>query len=115
MHVINPSPFQNLTLNTLGVLPMFRIEVIYLNNPSPVQKDDVPYEVVLRSHHAQQTDTPLDSVQSYLQSLTHPDSLSDAQYMLFIQYCLQFFVDSAGRLWRKDLEGRHCVVVAQMH
>ncbi|KIK53945.1 hypothetical protein GYMLUDRAFT_249979 [Collybiopsis luxurians FD-317 M1] len=114
MHFINPSPFQPSSLNSIAIFPMFGMESIastpISSSPDP---DPTPYKVVPHSHRAQQTDSRLDSVHYYLEMLERPPDLLDAQYTSFIRYCLQFFVDEHSRLWQKDSQGHHCVVIPQ--
>lgn len=41
-----------------------------------------------------------------------PDGLSNADYDWFMRYCFEFFADGP-RLWRKDRQGAHKLVVNQ--
>lgn len=109
MHFINDSQSSSATLNTLATLSIFAVEPIARTEETEV----TPYSAVPRSHRALSIDNRLDSVRTYLQLLERPRELSNAQYHQFIKYCLQFFVDSSGRLWRKDPQGSHRLVIPQ--
>ena len=49
-------------------------------------------------------------VQDWLETLTRPEHMADAEYRAFMRYAAQFFYD-LGRLWRKDPQGAHKRVI----
>jgi hypothetical protein len=55
-------------------------------------------------------DSRLLKVFQWLQDLRQLDSLSDAEYATFVQYCTDFFVDD-NRLWCKDSHSAHKLVI----
>jgi hypothetical protein len=69
------------------------------------ESNDIP-----RSPQASAADDRLAEVEQYLQFLTHPQSLSDAEFHKFMQYSSGFFF-SNGKLWRCDTHGKHKIVV----
>jgi hypothetical protein len=69
------------------------------------ESNDIP-----RSPRASAADDRLAEVEQYLQFLTHPQGLSDAEFRKFMQYSSGFFF-SNGKLWRRDTHGKHKIVV----
>jgi hypothetical protein len=55
-------------------------------------------------------DSRLLKVFQWLQDLRRPDNLSDAEYVTFMQYCMDFFVDN-NRLWHKNSHSAHKLVI----
>ncbi|GAW09022.1 hypothetical protein LENED_011146 [Lentinula edodes] len=109
MHFINNLQSSSDTLNILATISIFTVESI----APPEEVELTPYSAVPRSHRALSINNRVDLVRAYLHSLERPRDLSDVQYHQFIKYCLQFFVDSSGQLWRKDPQGSHCLVIPQ--
>jgi hypothetical protein len=68
------------------------------------------YTLAPQSAQAKVDDSHLLKVFQWLQDLKRPDSLSDAEYATFVQYCTDFFVDK-NRLWHKDTHGAHKLVI----
>jgi hypothetical protein len=70
------------------------------------------YTLAPRSAQAKVDDSHLLKVFQWLQDLNRPDGLSDAdaEYVTFVQYCMDFFVDD-NWLWRKDSHGTHKLVI----
>ena len=116
MHVINPSVHSPSCLNLLPSSRAFSGEFIFSGEGAPPQQDasELRYELVPRSNKAKSSDAKLDDVRDYLISFQRPTHMSDAQYNSFIRYSLQFFVDSYQRLWRKDSQGQHRIVIPQV-
>jgi hypothetical protein len=77
---------------------------------STTDADIDDYTLAPRSAQAKVDDSHLLKVFQWLQDLRRPDSLSDAEYATFVQYCMDFFVDD-NRLWRKDSHGAHKLVI----
>jgi hypothetical protein len=69
------------------------------------ESNDIP-----RSPRASAADDCLAEVEQYLQFLTHPQGLSDAEFRKFMQYSSRFFF-SNGKLWHRDTHGKHKIVV----
>ena len=53
-------------------------------------------------------------MRKWLGDLERPKDLTDQEYATFVRYCTEFFID-AKRLWRKDPNGHHKLVVAPEH
>ena len=56
-------------------------------------------------------DERIDAVRKWHGDLERPSGLDDARYTRFLRYCAEFFV-TAGRLWRKDPQGKHKIVLS---
>jgi hypothetical protein len=69
------------------------------------ESNDIP-----RSQRANAADNHLTEVEEYLQFLTRPQGLSDAEFHKFMQYSSGFSF-SNGKLWRHDTHGKHKIVV----
>ena len=62
------------------------------------------------SDATRRADERLEKVARWLRTLLRPDNLTDSAYTGFIKFCQHFFVDDE-RLWRKDPQGAHKLVV----
>ena len=71
-----------------------------------------PYSIIPRSDAAAKADERILKVREWHDNLQRPSDMSDAEYETFLRYCTEFFVD-AGRLWRRERQGRHKLVVAR--
>jgi hypothetical protein len=69
------------------------------------KSNDIP-----RSPRASAADDRLTEVEQYLQFLTRPQCLSNAEFHKFMQYSSGFFF-SNGKLWRCDMHRKHKIVV----
>nr|GAT45999.1 DNA/RNA polymerase [Mycena chlorophos] len=72
--------------------------------------ESLSYDAVPRSDAARLADYRVDLVRIWHDHLEQPRDLSDIQYQTFVRYCMEFYL-SEGRLWRKDPDGRHKLVV----
>ncbi|KAJ3781162.1 hypothetical protein GGU10DRAFT_278080, partial [Lentinula aff. detonsa] len=98
-----------MSLHILPLHPLFATETL----SGSAEAEVLPYESIPRSKQARRIEQRLDSVRTFLHSLARPDDLSDPQFTSFIRYSQQFFVDIDERLWRKDEQGHHCLVIPQ--
>jgi hypothetical protein len=71
---------------------------------------DVAYDSIPRSDTAMNDDKRILKVRKWHSDLKRPEGLSDAEYSTFLRYCTDFFLDG-DRLWRKDPQGAHKLVV----
>jgi hypothetical protein len=69
------------------------------------------YILTPQSAQAKVDDFHLLKVFQWLQDLRRPNSLSDAEYATFMQYCMDFFIDD-NQLWCKDSHGTHKLVIS---
>ena len=69
-----------------------------------------PYSIVPRSPLVQKADDRLLLVRKWHETLQRPLDMSDSEYTTFIRYCTEFFIHSE-RLWRKNPQGEHKLVV----
>ena len=74
------------------------------------ENQTLTYNDVPRSMEARQADSRLLLVRNWLDTLTRPTEMSDADYATFMGYCQSFFVASS-KLWRKNSQGYHKLVV----
>jgi len=72
--------------------------------------ENVTYEDIPRSNAVERVDAKLVLVKQWLEELVRPLGFSNEEYSCFMRYCTQFFV-AEGRLWRKDPQGAHKLVV----
>ena len=109
MHIINPSPFMT-TLSKSAARAVadtvLRVFALASNDES------ISYTRIPRTVAAQKEDARLPLVRQFLQDLKRPADLSDKEYQSFMRYCLRFFLQHE-KLWRKDANGLHKVVVDQ--
>jgi hypothetical protein len=69
------------------------------------ESNDIPH-----SQQASAADDRLAEVEGYLQFLMRPQGLSDSDFCKFMQHSFGFFF-SNGKLWRRDMHGKHKIVV----
>ena len=72
--------------------------------------DDESYVIVPRTEAARKADNRVVKVREWHESLKRPDGFSDAEYELFVKYCVEFFV-AQEKLWKKDYKGEHKLVI----
>jgi hypothetical protein len=72
---------------------------------NPYAAADIP-----RNLRASAANMRLSKVKPYLESLTRPLNLTDADFHKFMQYSSGFFI-SNGKLWQWDTHGKHKIVV----
>jgi hypothetical protein len=77
---------------------------------TPSEDSTTPYSIVPRSPLAQKADERLLLVRQWHETLQRPPDMSDSEYTTFIRYCTEFFIHSE-RLWRKNSQGEHKIVV----
>jgi hypothetical protein len=74
------------------------------------EEEDDRYNLIPRSKIAKLANSRIEAVKQWHQDLQQPSDLLDKQYATFIRYATEFFPDS-DRLWRKDSQGAHKLVV----
>jgi hypothetical protein len=126
MHFINSHPAQSLAKSVSPPMTCFVTttsaggQIVDKGDSSsrPLTDQDqglasaTPYSIVPRSEAALSADMKLDLVRKWLETLSRPHDMTDADYERFMRYCTGFFV-SGDRLWRKDPKGSHKIVIAQ--
>ena len=75
-----------------------------------IDLDTDDYAQVPRSNTANSLDFRLELIRKWLSDLERPSDLSDEEYIKFIRYAMHFFVDD-NKLWRKDRQGAHKLVI----
>ena len=68
------------------------------------------YSTIPRSTSANKEEIRLAKVVQFLDDLLRPIGMTDSEYDTFVRYHMRFFVQS-GKLWRRDPNGMHKVVV----
>jgi len=68
------------------------------------------YSIIPRSEAAQKADERVLKVQAWHETLQRPSEMSDGEYATFLRYCSDFLV-SGNKLWKKDHQGRHKLVI----
>ena len=106
IHQINPLPHVPRSSRTVQTLTLDHSEE---EETSPT----IPYDQIPQSETAKHDDLRLLKVRKWHEDLKRPEDLSDSEYMTFMRYCTDFFVDN-GRLWRKNTQGAHKLVVEQV-
>jgi len=89
-----------------------QIDRIDNDNEAEANSDDESYAIVPRTEAARKADDRVVKVREWHESLKRPDGFSDAEYELFVKYCVEFFV-AQGKLWKKNYKGEHKLVVPQ--
>ena len=85
---------------------------IFSNNAT--DDEQLSYSEVPRSEAAKHEEDQLDMVRQYLDDLKWPPDLNDKAFNSFIHYVLCFFSKNL-KLWQKDSQGMHKVVVDVQH
>ena len=136
MHAINPSPFVDMaSQNGPATVATFVKFFVPMGSDSVRQSNDVvevftqsagifsnnvtdyeqlSYSKVPRSEAAKREEDRLDMVRQYLDDLKRPPDLDDKAFNSFVRYVLRFFSKNS-KLWRKDSQGMHKVVVDLQH
>lgn len=89
------------------------IDIISDANPDPAELDEPPatsYTDVPCSDLAIRNDYRLELVRQWHKDLKRPPHMNSGEFVGFLKYCFLFFID-ADRLWRKDPQGAHKLVV----
>ena len=68
------------------------------------------YTVVPQSEKAQKTDECLCTLCDWFVTMQSPDNITDAAYTALLRYSMCFFVKDS-RLWKKDTQGHHKIVI----
>jgi hypothetical protein len=79
--------------------------------PDEVPNEEDSYALIPRKPAAIAEDERLATIQNWLSTLRRPSQMSDDIFATFVRYATQFFIDGE-RLWKKDSNGRHKLVVA---
>lgn len=75
-------------------------------------EEDDDYAIVPRSDKARKLDARLEDVKRFLATLVKPAGLSDRAFQAFYKYAVLFFIAN-DRLWRRDPQGAHKLVLQQ--
>jgi hypothetical protein len=86
-------------------IPLATITPTTSEDNSPISYSDIP-----RTDSAIDLDRRLEKVQTWLETLERPPNLTDSEYKTFMRYCTEFGIIN-NRLWRKDPQGHHKMVV----
>ena len=73
---------------------------------------DVTYDAVPRSERARMADSNLERVREWLDTLERPPGIAEDAYTRFVRYAQRFFVQG-DKLWKKDAQGKHRVVLSE--
>jgi hypothetical protein len=115
MHSINLLHHWTNTISDSPPVTIFMTESVRGDSPEVIgQPEEDSYNNVPRSEKAQRTDNRLEMVRHWLETLERPGDSSDKEYKTFMQYCTEFFI-SDNKLWWKDSQGQHKMVVAKEH
>jgi hypothetical protein len=109
IHIINNARKTRRPERLIAILANERISSKEKQSTIPPPTID-EYDAIPRSEAAQAEERRIVKVRKWLKDLVRPVDLSDAEYTTFIRYSTQFFVDN-DRLWRKDSQGAHKIVV----
>jgi Integrase zinc binding domain/RNase H-like domain found in reverse transcriptase len=119
LHFLNPHPstYHSITssppialyltddLTNPDDIPLATITPTTPEDNSPISYSDIP-----RTDSAIDMDRRLEKVQTWLETLERPPDLTDSEYKTFMRYCTEFGIIN-NRLWRKDPQGHHRMVV----
>lgn len=75
-------------------------------NSVPESEEEIP-----RTKAAVKQDEDLEKIAKFLEDLKRPPKMTDQDYERFARRVLWYFVDAEGRLWRRDINNRHKLVV----
>ena len=107
MHIINESPYLSRTQRPTAIFASEVTDIVVSDTDDALSSyDDVP-----RLDSAKADDERLLQVRHWLDTLTRPSDMSDADFAKFMRYAIRFFVQ-AGKLWKKDEHGRHKLVAS---
>ena len=109
MHFLNPTCLQIASSDKNATFASEAIDDLNITNDS-VSTDPFTYECVPRSDKSRKADNRLRRVSEWFVSLRRPDDISDIVYAAFLRYCTHFFMKD-DRLWKKDLQGHHKLVI----
>lgn len=86
------------------------IKEVSTENTVPDELED--YSFVPRRDKTRKLEARLEDVRRFLEKLEKPPRLTDHAFDAFYKYATQFFIHD-GRLWRKDPQGAHKIVLEQ--
>ena len=118
LHFLNPHPsFHHYTTTTPPIAAYIQSDSVTQDDPPPPPTNthqdidnSTSYSIIPRLESAIETDSKLSKVQTWLETLQRPADMTDSEYKTFMRYCTEFVVIS-NRLWRKDPQGHHKMVV----
>ena len=82
------------------------------NDSAPTVEDQ--YSLIPRKDNISAEEERIDEVRKWLTTLRRPPHMSDTTFTTFVRYATEFFVDG-DRLWKKDHQGRHKLVIDPTH
>jgi hypothetical protein len=120
LHLINSAPTSHNSITQSPLITAYItdsieeavIHPVETSQTSKNREETLTYADVPRSASSHKTDTTLQKVRHWLETLQRPADISDDQYKTFMRYCTEFFV-AHDKLWRKNAKGQHKLVVPQ--
>ena len=109
MHFLNPTRLQIASSDKNATFASEAIDDPNITNDS-VSTDPFTYERVPCSDKSRKADDRLHRVREWFKSIRRPDDISNKVYAAFLRYCAHFFMKD-DRLWRKDPQGYHKLVI----
>ena len=109
MHFLNPTRLQITFSDKNATFAAEAIDEPNITNDS-VSTDPFTYKRVPCSEKSHKADDHLHRVCEWFESQRRPDDISDKVYAAFLRYCTHFFIKD-DRLWKKDLQGHHRLVI----
>jgi Integrase zinc binding domain len=113
MHFINLLHHRTNTILDSMPVTIFMAKLVCKDSRGAIeQPEEDSYDNVLCLEKVQRSNDKLEMVGHWLETLERVDGFSDKEYKTFMQYCTEFFI-SDDKLWWKDLQGQHKMVVAK--
>ena len=109
MHFLNPTRLQIASSDKNVTFASEAIDEPNITNDS-VSTDPFTYERILRSEKSRKANNHLHCIREWFASQKRPDDIPDKVYAAFLRYCTHFFMKD-DRLWRKDPQGHHKLVI----
>jgi hypothetical protein len=110
MHMVQPFPSNSSRTKSrsTNLISIFATSQIYSGEETTPSNDS--YNIVPRSALAEVDDVRITQVERWLNDPKRIEGLTDKEFATFVQYATQFFI-SRDRLWKKDAQGEHKLVV----
>ena len=110
LHIIQPLAMDGTKAILNGqIVEEGRIEEYSKDKEFP-KESEISYDNVPRSEKAEQEDHRLGMVEKWHKDLERPEGLSETEYATFVRYAMAFVL-KAQRLWRKNSQGAHQLVI----
>lgn len=108
IHIINPVVSYTTSNKTSSIT--YATLAVYTTTHFQSEEETISYDLIPRSDNSKAEDARIVLVAQFHQDLKRPLHLSDTEYDTFLRYSMHFFLDG-DRLWRKDLQGAHKLVI----